>query len=286
VLEKSILCIKGIGQKKAKILKDESSIESIEDLLYYIPRKYIDRSAFKSIRDCFVNEIVTISGIIEEVRMSGARRKFLEVEINDGTGTLTGIFFGGINFFKNIFTINDFVIFSGKIQFYKSRQIVHPDFDFIDENSNIQLLNTGRIIPLYRSSEKLKSAGLDSRGFRKIIKQAIDNYLSHVHESFEASLLARYGLMGIRESLLALHFPESFTHAEEARRRLAFNEIFFLQYYLHISRKYIKGKYSRKGARLQPGLEDKFFASIPFELTGDQKKSINEIKNDILAVFR
>ncbi|TFH41339.1 MAG: hypothetical protein E4G96_05695, partial [Chrysiogenales bacterium] len=131
VLDQPVTALKGVGQKKALLLKEEAGIETVEDLLYYIPRRYVDRSFFKLIKDCFINEIVTVSGMISRVAVSGSRKKFLEVEIDDGTDSLMGVFFGAVSFFQRIFTVGDSVIFSGKLNFYREKQIVHPDFDFI-----------------------------------------------------------------------------------------------------------------------------------------------------------
>ncbi len=284
MLDRNILELKGIGPKKAKILKDESSIETIEDLLYYTPRRYVDRSTFKMIKDCFLNEIVTVAGTIENIKVISAKKKFIEVEIHDGTDTLSGIFFGSTGILKRIFKIGDFVIFSGKIQFYKSKQIIHPEFDFLDSNSKKQPVNTGRIIPLYRSTEKLKQKGFDSRGFRRIIRSAIDNFLDYFIEFLDGETLQRYNLPGIKESISAIHFPDSFEQAEHAKKRLAFNEIFFLQYYLYISKKYFRNMYTRKRDIGRDRL-DTFILSVPFNLTDDQQKAIEDIRDDMLADF-
>ena len=158
MLEQSIQYLKGIGPKKADVLKKEAGIESVEDLLYYSPRRYVDRSTFKPIIDTFTNDIVTVAGFITNVKLTGRRKKYLEVIINDSTDSLSGIFFGGIRYFENLFTEGDYVLFSGKVDYYKNKQIVHPDFDFIDHDSQVKSINTGRVVPLYKSTDKLKSS--------------------------------------------------------------------------------------------------------------------------------
>lgn len=275
--------MKGIGPKKAGILKEEAGIETIEDLFYYIPRRYMDRSSFKLIKDCFINETVTVSGNIEKINLSGRKKKFLEVTISDGSDTLKGIFFGGIDFYRRIFHEGDFVILSGKIGFYHDKQIVHPDFDFVDNDSHLRMINTGRIVPLYRSSEKLKNAGFDSRGFRKIIKSAIDCYLHRIMEPLEIDIVARHNLQGLKDAIKSVHFPDTFEEAEGARRRLAFNEVFFLQYYLHITKRYLHEKTYKQITLDNPGPYKKYLANLPFTLTGDQSLCIEEIKNDLLS---
>jgi len=285
VLSDSVTALQGIGPKKALALKEEAGVETLEDLLYYIPRRYLDRSLFKLLKDCFVNDEVTVSGTIRNVAMAGNRKKFLEVEISDGTDSLTGVFFGGVQYFARLFSIGDNVIFSGKINFYRKKQMVHPDFDFIDDASGpgILAINTGRIIPLYPSTEKLKTMGFDSRGFRRAIKTALDSYRDGIRETIEADILRRHSLMGIREAVVAIHFPDSFEQAEQARRRLAFNEMFFHQYYLSLSRRYARESYRKKSTAVDGSKYRAFLSSLPFELTTDQKAAVETLYRDITS---
>ncbi|HSA13141.1 MAG TPA: ATP-dependent DNA helicase RecG [Spirochaetota bacterium] len=277
--------LRGIGERKAALLKQEAGIETVEDLLYYTPRRYIDRSSFKLVRDCFVNETVTVSGVVVESEITGFKKKRLEVVIDDGSEPLTGVFFAGIDYFRKRFTPGDRVIFSGKINFFKNKQIVHPEFDFIDENPGGRALNTGRIVPLYPSSEKLSGIGFDSRGFRRSIGEAIELFLPMVEDSLERDILVRHGLIGLREALSALHFPESYEQAEIARKRLAFNEIFFLQYYLLLCKKYRNNAAALPRHSYDYAHIRKFIHSLPFQLTPDQKTAFDDIMRDISQPF-
>ncbi len=284
MLEKSIESISGIGRKKSEILNIDAGIETIEDLLYYLPRKYADRSSFKKISDCFVNETATVAGTIKDKFISGSKKKFLEIVIDDGTDSLSGIFFGGIQYFQKIFEINDYVIFSGKINFFKRKQITHPDFDFLDEDSNLKFINTGRIVPLYRSTEKMKTMGLDSRGIRRLIKTSLDAYLEYIHDPVDNNILKKYSFMPLKDAIFSIHFPDNFEKAESARRRLAFNEIFLLQYFLALIKK------SRPQKKISINLfNDSLYKmaldKLPFKLTDDQKKTTEEIKIDLLSAY-
>ncbi len=285
MLNDAVTSLQGIGPKKAQLLREEAGIETVEDLLYYIPRRYIDRSFFKLLKDCFLNDVVTVSGTIQNVSMSGRRRKYLEVDIDDGTDTLTGVFFGGVNYFAKLFAVGDTVIFSGKINFYRKKQMVHPDFDFIDDGSGtgIQAINTGRIIPLYPSSEKLKSLGFDSRGFRRAIRIALDTNLAGVRETFDTDILERHSLLRIPAALMAIHFPDSFEQAEQARRRLAFNEMFFHQYYLSLSRRYLHEAKTKINPDIDGAMYRRFIASLPFKLTDDQISAVETLRGDITS---
>ncbi len=281
MLADDVTILRGIGPKKALLLRTDAGIETVEDLIYYIPRKYIDRSYFKVIKDCFVNETVTVSGKIINVGVTGRRKKYLEVEIDDGSDTLVGVFFGAVSYFNKIFSAGDSVIFSGKINFYRYKQIVHPEFDFIEDGSGLQGVNTGRIIPLYRSTENLKSIGFDSRGFRRVIKSVLDTDLNQVRETIAAPILQKHSLIGIHEALNAIHFPDDFEQAEKARRRLAFNEVFFHQYYLSLSRRYVRETQHKKVSAPDDSHYRRFYSALPFSLTADQEQAITEIREDI-----
>ncbi len=277
--------IKGIGSKKAEVLKSEAGIESVEDLLYYGPRRYLDRSSFTSITDCFAGQMVTVTGIIQKLAISGSRRRFLEVTIDDGSDSLSGIFFAGIQYFKKIFVPGSSVIFSGKIEIFRGKQIVHPEFDFFDEDSRIKSIHAGRVIPLYRSTEKLKKLGFDSRGFRRAIRTAIDEYLESITDPVDSKILSRLKLPPLRAAIIALHFPESMEEAENARRRLAFNELLFMQVYLALSRKYLQLETLYRKDRIDSQLPESFLRSLPFSLTQDQSSAISEIQADLCRPF-
>ena len=283
MLDIPVTALKGIGSVKAGILKSEAGIETIEDLLYYTPRRYLDRSNVKRIVDVFHEEEVTISGTVISSKTVRAGKTFLQVDISDGTDILSGIFFGGLFFFEKIFLPGENVIFSGKININRRKQIVHPEFDFFDGDSNSMPINTGRIIPLYRSSINLKKNGFDSRGFRRVISHALKIYSSHLTEFLDSSLLQKYSLPDINRAISGIHFPESADHAEQSRKRLAFNEVFSLQYFLLLNKKVIKYRETKKAAKPELNFVINFINTLPFKLTDDQMRAIEEIKSDIIS---
>ncbi|MGL4368072.1 MAG: OB-fold nucleic acid binding domain-containing protein, partial [Spirochaetota bacterium] len=229
--------LKTIGPARGALLREEAGIDTVEDLIYYAPRRYLDRSAFSDISSLCEGQQITVSGTVSLVRIEGYGRKFLSVKIDDGTGSLCGIFFGGVQYLQRAFSQGDQAVFAGKVEIYRGqKQIVHPEFDFIEEDTK-DLVNTGRIIPLYHSTEKLQKAGFSSRGFRKLVHQAIKNYLPGIEDPLPEDIRRRHSLMEYGTALKMIHFPESLPHTEEARLRLAFNELFFLQYYLQMTKR-------------------------------------------------
>lgn len=284
MLDHNLEYITGIGPKKAAILAEELQIYSIEDLLYFRPRKYLDRSNFQKIIDCQANQEVTVSGIIKNITLQNRRRKILEVEINDGTGSIYGTFFGGFRYFQKIFKVGEYIFFSGKVNIYNKKQIYHPDFDFIDHESSTGI-NTGRIIPLYRSTEKLKTYGLNSRGLRKIISIALKEFLECVSDPISSSIIKKYNFIDLKKAIYYIHFPTSNEDIDLARKRLAFNELFFLEYYLILSKKYMQENFTKDKPGISNKLLENFYNNIPFTLTEDQKTSINEITSDMIKPF-
>jgi ATP-dependent DNA helicase RecG len=281
VLDSPVQFLKGIGPRKAEVLKAEASIETVEDLLYYAPRRYLDRSTMKPIVDCEPGEVVTVAGTIAGAALVGKGRRFLQVRISDGTASLHGVFFGGIHYLQKVFVPGEEVLFSGKVELFRGLQIVHPDFDFLDEDSRIQSINTGRIVPLYPSTEKLKNAGFDSRGFRRAIRLAIDSHIDSVSEPLEREIIDRLDLVALREALLSIHFPETMEIVEAARRRLAFNELFFMQYFLALSRRHLRETAGAAGRAIDGAPHRAFLSALPFALTGDQVRAADEIRADM-----
>ncbi len=279
-----VSALKGVGPARASVLKSEADIETVEDLLYYIPRRYLDRSNTKRIIDVFDGEEVTVFGRVLSVTFVNAKKNFLEVKISDGTDSLSGIFFGGINFFKKIFEEKDLVVFSGKVNINRKKQIVHPEFDFFEQEvKTSELLNTGRIIPLYKSSMNLKKYGLDSRALRRLIHSALQEYSPLIEEPIDTNILQKHNLPDLKTAIRGVHFPESQEQAELCRKRLAFNEIFFMQSFLQINKLLSKLKSHKKTTSPELSLFNEFINKLPYSLTSDQKKAIEDIKNDIFS---
>jgi ATP-dependent DNA helicase RecG len=273
--------LKGIGPKRGQVLREEADVHTIEDLIYFKPRRYLDRSTMAKIVDCFLSQQVTVAGQVVDVSMSGHGRRFLAVTIDDGSGELSGVFFGGTQYYSKLFEVGDHVLFSGKIDIFNKRlQIVHPEYDFFDEDPT-KSVHTGRIIPLYRSSDKLKKAGFTSRVFRSLIHSAIEEHIAKLDDPLPISLINKYNYPSLADALRAIHFPVTFEELSRARTRLAFNELFFLQYYLALSKRYQRLHDTKPHRIKNKSLFEQCRASLPFTLTNDQSKAIDEITVDL-----
>ena len=276
-LNTSIKYIKGIGPKRAEALST-AGIDTVNDLLHYYPRRYLDRTTVKSIRDVKKGDQATMVGTVEVCGERQARkRKLFQAVLSDGTGMITLVWFNGVKYIKNAIQKGDRLAIHGKVEFYNGFQIVHPDFDKLD--SDADPINTGTIIPLYPLSAELKKVRIDHRNFRRIIKD-IKDLFSVIEDHFEESIINEEKLISLQTALQHIHFPESRENLHAAIYRLKFDEHFFLQLLMALRKnsyeKVGTNALTKSGPQVQQ-IED----GLGFELTGAQKNVIQEILEDI-----
>ena len=276
-LNTSIKYIKGVGQKRAEALST-AGIDTVNDLLHYYPRRYLDRTTVKSIRDVKKGDQATMVGTVEVCGERQARkRKLFQAVLSDGTGMITLVWFNGVKYIKNAIQKGDRLAIHGKVEFYNGFQIVHPDFDKLD--SDADPINTGTIIPLYPLSAELKKVRIDHRIFRRIIKN-IKDFFSVIQDHFEESIINEEKLISLQTALQHIHFPESRENLHAAIYRLKFDEHFFLQLLMALRKnsyeKVGTNALTKSGPQVQQ-IED----GLGFELTGAQKNVIQEILEDI-----
>jgi len=276
-LNTPIKYIKGVGPKRATALAT-AGIDTVNDLLHYYPRRYLDRSTVKSIKDIQISDEVTIIGNVE---VCGERRtrkgKLFQAVLSDGTGLTTLVWFNGVKYIKNSIKKSDRLAVHGKIEFYNGLQIVHPDYDKLD--SDADPLNTGAIIALYPLSSELKKAKLEHRSFRRIIN-SIDSFILSVTDHLDESITKEEGLISLRKALKGIHFPNSNSDLKASIQRLKFDEHFFLQLLMFL-RKSSFEKISTKSLAESGPQVDMIIDELGFQLTGAQKRVIQEIKNDM-----
>lgn len=272
----SVQFIKGVGPRYAKLL-EKLNIFTIEDLLYYFPRDYQDRSNLKPLKYITPGEEVTVKGRVLKVTEEKPRRglSILKVTISDDTDVLNGIWFNQ-PYLKKQFKTGKIFIFSGKINEkswrFNKKEIYNPVFEEIESGETI---HTGRVVPIYALTN-----GLTQKRLRQIIYTALDEYACHLKDILPEGIKKKYGFYGIEKSIRGLHFPENREHYLKSRHRLAYEELFLLQL-LVLKRK--KGLSQEKGIkhRAADDIQNKFLSSLPFELTLSQKKVWKEIKNDM-----
>ncbi|MBC8214782.1 MAG: ATP-dependent DNA helicase RecG [Candidatus Marinimicrobia bacterium] len=276
-LETDITYLKGVGPKRAEALQ-KSGIETIADLLHHYPRRYLDRTTIKSIAELRVGDEAVIIGKVSAFGYRKTRkRNFFQMVLSDSTGNLQCVWFNGISWISDKFTVGDHIAVFGKVEFFNGFQIIHPDFDMLDKDEDP--VNTGRILPLYPGGADLKSVGLDSRAFRKLIKTAFEK-IGKIPDYFSDIVVKENALLELEKALRQIHLPDSNDELHSAIYRLKYDEHFFLQILMALRRKSVRelqGRiFDKRGAFVK-----ELYRQIPFELTSAQINVLREIRKDL-----
>jgi ATP-dependent DNA helicase RecG len=274
MLDINIQYLKGVGPKRAQLFH-KLGINNIRDLLFYPPRKYLDRSRIKSIRDIKIKDDLTVFGEVVDKGLVHTRRNFtiFNLMISDDTGYLLCKWFNQ-PYLKDRFQIGDRIVVSGQAQSDHGLAMINPEYEQLDDE-DIELIHTGRIVPLHPAT-----AGLSAKQIRSVIKTALEGYSQGIKETLPDDLISANSLMRIREALFQLHFPDSHEKSFQAHHRLAFEELLYLQLILLFKKNSIQ--HHCTGYSINSSDWRKDFASVlPFALTEHQMKVIEEISHDM-----
>lgn len=273
-----ITYLKGVGPKRAVALK-KNGIFSFGDIIKHYPRKYLDRTNVKKIKDLKVAEQAVVIGKVVTFRFKKTfKRNLFELIIDDGTGQISCLWFNGVSWICDKFTEGDSIAIFGKVEYRNGYSIIHPEFDKIDGSSD--LLNTGKIIPVYSSTSELKSVGLDSKGFRKIILNALQKVNSELTEFLTPEIISQENLISHIEAVKEIHDPKNKNLLDKAIHRIKFEEHFFFQILMAMRKK--KNTESNGRQFLKRGqILKKVYHSLPFKLTRSQIEVLKEIRQDL-----
>lgn len=273
----SLQYIKNVGPTRAKVLS-EIGLECSEDLLYYFPRRHLDRTTVTAISLLKKDMVTTIVGKVETCGERKTRKgKLFQAVLSDGTGFLTLLWFNGVPYIKKSIKIGDQFAVHGKIEFYNGLQIVHPEYDKL--NIDDDPLNTGSVIPLYPLTQELQKAGIENRFFRKIIRRMLKE-INNIPDFFPPKFLQKHKLVSRYEALHWIHFADKEKDVKRAIYRLKFDEHFFLQLLMALK----KESNSRVGTKPlnKTGPHIKLiYDQLNFELTDAQNRVLKEIRTDL-----
>lgn len=273
--------LKGVGPKRGEVLAAHG-IDTVGKLLYYFPRKYIDRSEVDSISSLRENDYKTIVGkVLGKGLLRGGKTR-LEVIIGDGTGHLSLMWFAGYRFLEKQFKKGDELAVTGRVTYFQGYQMLHPEFEFIGGESDEQI-HTGRIVPIYPLTAELSKVGLTSRGIRRIIKTALDALADRLAEYLPEEIIHKEGFLSLPDALHDIHYPPDAKAAENARRRLAFDELLYVQFLIRNRREKYKEKLKAVPCRRPGKLFTKIADGLPFTLTNGQKESLDQIIDDMVS---
>ncbi len=294
-----LLRIKGIGSHLARQLAG-MGLETVDKLLAHFPRTYLDYQRRTLIKDLEPGQLVTIWGTIRRAEaFTPPRRPTMSINtvwIADGTGTVSARWFLGRSSraqqeaWKKRFPPDHRILLSGvvKVDSYGGRltfdrpecEVLGPDAaPDRGEDDDAGGLNVGRIVPVYPLTE-----GIGQRTLRRAIFAALEQEKARIHDPLDAELRRAHRLMERSEALCAIHFPDSTEQQQEARRRMVFEELFWLQLGLAFKRAARERAGDGLTLRTRPGgLVEQLLAALPFEPTRAQRRVFDEIRRDLEA---
>ena len=275
---RDITYCKNVGAKRADILRKELGVNTALDLLRQYPYKYIDRSRFYRIAELDDEDTyVQIIGEVTEWHTIGiGKAQRLSATFFDGTHQCELVWFKGVQYVKLQRGVK-YLLFGKPSQFNHIYNFVHPELTPWDK---VTPEMTQGLEPYYNTTESMKRHGINSKAMRTMIAGLLPDLKAGVPDTIGADVLQRYRIMSLTDALINVHFPKDTPSMQNARARLKFEELFFIQ--LQILRQ-------MKRRELTPGFTmpivgSRFHAlykALPFELTGAQKRVIHEIHDDL-----
>ncbi|NPA79733.1 MAG: ATP-dependent DNA helicase RecG [Thermotogae bacterium] len=264
-LETDVKYLKGVGPKRAKLL-NKLGVRTVEDLLYLLPRRYVDRSVVRRIAMLQRGQEAVVRGrILEKFRSMASGRREAIIRISDGTGTLD-LVWRNMDFILGRFKVGQVVYAAGRVYIYGgTRRMYFPEVE--EEGKDI----TG-ILPIYPQTE-----GLSSKVLRQIIRGVLREV--DIPETLPRYILRARGLPGRKEALRYLHTPKSKEEIHLGRGRIAYEEL--LKFYLRLNMGSKLGRRRAIPLRRTGELTDRFVESLPFTLTRDQRRAMAEIEEDM-----
>ena len=272
----------GVGPHKKELLVKELGVKSWGDLLAYFPYKYVDRSRIYPIHELTSDmPFVQIKARIlsyDEYEM-GPRKKRVVAHVSDGMGVIDLVWFSGAKYvYENYKVGKEFIIFGKPTVFAGRIQIVHPDMDRVED---LQLSQMG-LQPYYNTTELMKKRGMTSRAIEKIVKNMLNILEQPIDETLPPFITTPLHLVSRDQALRGIHNPHNPKELQDARLRLKFEELFFLQlnilrYASDNRRKYKGYMFNKVGAMFNTFYHN----HLPFPLTGAQKRVMHEIQGDM-----
>ncbi len=284
-LDNGIQYLPGVGPKRAALLAKEFNICTVRDLISFYPFRYIDRTTVLTISQV-QPDMAYVQVRARVIKVSLIPKKRFTALVGDGTGQMDVTFFRGLKWISELLQPQKEFLFFGKPALFNGRLcFTHPEIDPVPAQPSPEerpaSTPEGTLVGVYPSTESLKSAGLTGRVMNRIMQGALALGLGEVQETLPDYVLKDKRLVGLQSALRNIHFPSDPEALAMARCRLKFEELFFLQLSL-LKQKYLR-RHGERGI-VMPKVGEAFnacYSSIPFELTGAQKRVIREIREDM-----
>ena len=280
-LDTGIEYLKGVGPQRAEALKKELGIHTLGDLLSHYPFRHEDRSQVYRINSLQGDDVwVQLQGSIRPIGMTGQGngRRYVAM-LHDGSGEIELVWFKGIVYVDRMLKPGTTYRVYGKISNFKGKlSIAHPELDALLPDAPVKPLS---LVPVYPLTEGMRRKKLENKFLVTAAQNAVNSSLYDIPENLPQAILAKYKFISRKEAVKELHFPQNLARLEEAKRRLKFEELFYLQL-RHLMLKGFRNR-TYKGLvfdKVGTYFHDFYDNHLPFELTGAQKRVLKEIRND------
>ena len=280
-LDREITYLKGVGERRAKVLKQELQITTWRDLLDYFPYRHVDRTQILKVNQLRPNvEEVQLQGVIRGYVEEGTgRKRRLRGYFCDDTGEIELVWFNSVQYVLQHYKVGvPYTIFGKPKWFGNSWSITHPEVESVSSARS----NVGLLYPMYNTSEKMKRAGLTSRALADLQRQLLESMRIPIPETLPEYLVAQLNLPSRDVAIRTIHFPRSEAELQRAVMRLKMEEIFFIALKARLLR-YLR-KSDTRGfhfPRVGNAFSTFYHEQLPFELTGAQKRVVREIHTDM-----
>lgn len=272
-LDDPIIALRGVGKQRASLLA-KLGIARIRDLLFHFPRGHRDYRAIKKAVELLYGETASVVGTVEDVQVLPGSRKLYRttIKVRDETGRVSATWFRrGYSGMR--VAPNSRIALAGTVSGYGAQlSFESPDWEQADQGP----LHTRRMVPVYPLTE-----GVSDYWLREVMAGVVPAYAHRLEEPLPQWLVQRCSLLPFPEAVARVHFPDTPREAEEARRRLAFDELFLVQLAaLKIRAEWQEGAKAPR-FRVDNGVLEKFLVCQPFSLTGAQRRVVAEICEDL-----
>ncbi len=273
--------LKGVGPARAQMLQRELDIYTYGDLLEYFPYRYVDRSQTTTIAMMNIDEpYVVLRGTIRDLHTVGNGKSMrLSATLQDATGQIELVWFQGLKWIRESLKPDTEYIVMGKPTVFNGHiNIAHPDLERADQEGTSNL----KYIPIYSSTEKLKSKGLHTKGIAKLTEQLLRMAAGRIPETLPQAVIDKYKLPSRANAIEVIHYPTRPHDISLSIQRMKFEELFFLQ----LDYQYAKHERQiRSNGYVFPVVGEHFNRfyneRLAFELTGAQKRVVKEIRADM-----
>ena len=281
LLQKPIEYLKGVGPNRAQLLKKELGLYTLQDILYFFPHRYIDKSTYYTPAELpqTTADVQVLGSITHIETVKQKRGSRLVATFSDGQHSMELVWFRGQQWIQKSLQLNTPYMAFGRLNWYgKKCSIPHPELELIADHEQ----RKGNFQAVYPSTENLTKSGITQRIVRQIVENLFDEMQNNLQEVLSDELRNTYQLIEKNEALKSIHFPQSQEALARAQYRMKFEELFFVQLQLGLKKQHRKERI--KGIpfpKIGTYFNRFFHEHLPFPLTEAQKRVVREIRADL-----